>query len=264
MKANTTSKSTGQRIGKRLKIARKGKDDRRDLAADLIQLHEEKPEFTEVYLRKMIMTNFGAGHETLASTLTSIMAMIATHPHVQRKLADEVDGCRTAGVDTPYLDAVIKESKRLHPVIATALPRRVPAAGLHMEGHFIPAGTTVGCNPVALHRNAEICGDMAHRFDPERWLGDEDDEDDDEAEARVRDMELYSLAWGGGARSCPGRHLAEMIVDRVVMVLVRDFDISVEMPDESDMPSYFLSIMTGVKARFVARPAVGNKGEVTD
>lgn len=197
----------------------------------------------------MIMTNFGAGHETMASTLTSIIAMIGSHAQVHDRLADEIRGAKDAGAYTnaaqmPYLQSVIKESKRLHPVISMALPRKVPAAGLQLHGHYIPAGTTVGCNPVALHRNEEICGLRPDHFEPERWLDDED---------RARDMELFSLAWGRGARSCPGRHLAEMIVWKVVTALVREFDIETEIPSEEEMPTYFLSMMTGVKARFYSK-----------
>lgn len=201
----------------------------------------------------MIMTNFGAGHETMASTLTSIMAMVGSHPDVQDRLSDEVrpigrsPSFNSAG-EAPYLQAVIKESKRLHPVIAAALPRRVPASGVHLHNIHVPAGTIVGCNPVALHRNEDICGPEPHSFEPSRWLSSDD---------RSRDMEVFSLAWGGGARTCPGRHLAEMIVWKVVSVLLRDFEVTVEIPEDTQMPTYFLSMMTGVKARFVARGSRG-------
>lgn len=249
------AKDVGRRIARRLKLARKGtKDDRDDLAADLIRLHQDRPDFTETYLRKMIMTNFGAGHETMASTLTSIMTMVGSHPDIQNTLADEV---RLMGKwpsfysregEAPFLQAVIKESKRVHPVISAALPRQVPESGLHLHGVHIPPGTTVGCSPVALHRNEDICGPHPHAFEPSRWLLDSE---------RARDMEVFSLAWGGGARTCPGRHLAEMMVWKVVAALLNDFEVEVEIPDDKCMPTYFLSMMTGVKARFVWRNARG-------
>lgn len=216
-----------------------------DLAADLMHLHQTKDAFNEQYLRKMIMTNFGAGHETMASTLTSAMAMIGTHADVSRRLSDELRGGDEDGGGgmSPYLSAVIRESKRLHPVVSTALPRRVPTMGVRLHGFYIPPGTTVGCNPISLHRNEDICGPDPDVFRPERWLDDPD---------RAKDMELFSLSWGGGARTCPGKHLAEMIVQRVLERLVKEFAIEVRLPNVADMPAYFLSIMTGVKARFSA------------
>lgn len=240
--ANGSAKPIGRRIGRRIKGMKQGRQENNDLAADLMRLHQEKTAFDEAYLRKMIMTNFGAGHETLASTLTSVMAMIGTHPSVAQRLSDEFSN---SGLTmTPYLSAVIKETKRLHPVIAAALPRRVPRGGLSTDGFFVPAGITVGCSPIALQRNEDICGPDPEAFSPARWLDDAD---------RAKDMEHFSLSWGGGARTCPGRHLAEMIVHVVIPRLVQEFEVEVDMPNSRDMPSYFLSIMTGVVARFRPR-----------
>lgn len=242
----------GRRISKRLKQChlQKAPSKAGDVAADLIRLHQEKPEFSEAYLRKMIMTNFGAGHETMASTLTSIMTMLGTNRRVREKLVAEVQSqpdvsSYMEAASMPYLQAVIKETKRLHPVVATGLPRRVPDTGLTIHGMSLPPGTTVGCNPIALHRNKDICGPNPHQYDPERWLDNE----------RGKDMDMFSLAWGGGARSCPGRHLAEMMVWKTLVALIREFDVQVDVPDIEAMPAYFLSMMTGVKARFVAREA---------
>ena len=195
----------------------------------------------------MAITNFGAGHETMASTLTSILALIGSHLHVQETLSREIQHASKEIPDKlAYLQATIKEAKRLRPVISMSLPRRVPSSGLHLHGHYFPPGTTVGCNPVALHRNPDICGGASHPdlFDPDRWLGDG---------AAARQMERFSLAWGGGARTCPGRHLAEMIVGRVVLRLMQGFEVEVDIPAEDEMPTFFLSMMTGVKARFLPR-----------
>lgn len=200
----------------------------------------------------MIITNFGAGHETMASTLTSLMAMIGSHKKVQSRLSGEIRNGQTYDPSSrdlklhSYLHAVIRESKRLHPVIAMSLPRKVPSPGLHLDGFFLPAGTTVGCSPIALHRNEEICGSDPSAFLPDRWLGS-----GEAAMERARDMDMYSLSWGGGGRSCPGRNLAEMIVWRVCLALLENFDIDLTTTPDSTMPVYFLSMMTGVRARFI-------------
>ncbi|KEY67747.1 hypothetical protein S7711_04067 [Stachybotrys chartarum IBT 7711] len=241
----------GRRIVKRIALALRPnppKDDRRDLVYDLVQLHRDKPQFTESYLKKMAMTNFGAGHETMASTLTSIVAMIASHPTVHTLAAHEIrsspnPSAYSASSHLAYTQAAIREAKRLHPVLSMSLPRTVPAGGLSLHGHFIPAGTTVGCNPVALHRNEDVCGPQPDTYEPRRWL-------DGEA---ARRMERCSLAWGGGARSCPGRNLAELVVYKVIPAIFEEFDVEVKMPKEEQSKSYFLSMLVGVKARFLAR-----------
>ncbi|KAJ6440597.1 FAD/FMN-containing dehydrogenase [Purpureocillium lavendulum] len=244
-----------RRVSRRVKAAlreKPPKDTRQDLLADLIQLHKDKAEFSELYLRKMAVTNFGAGHETMASTLSSILAMLGSHPKVHRQVADEI---RQAPASASYANAAkmvytrasIKEAMRLYPVISMSLPRKAPAGGLQVDQHWFPPNTTVGCNPVSLHHNSSIFGQDTACFDPGRWLGAETGD-----EARLRAMDRYNLSWGGGSRSCPGRNLAELVVFKVVTGLLRHFDVEVtEMPPEEQQRAYFLSMLTGVKARFV-------------
>ncbi|KHE86564.1 cytochrome P450, partial [Neurospora crassa] len=236
---------------------------KKDLLEDLIKLHQSKPEqFTETYLRRMAMTNFGAGHETLCSALTACMAMIGTHAAVQARVAEEVGPhlqvggtvpFDTAAKQLPYTLAAIKEAQRLHPVIAMSLSRTVPrdldGGGVMLHGHWVPEGTTVGCNPVALHRNPEIFGQDADVYNPSRWLSQVE-------RKRLREMLHLNLTYGGGARTCPGRHLAELIVWKVIPRLVAEFRVEVtHMPrdEEKNMERFFMSMLTGVKVRFLER-----------
>ena len=226
---------------------------RKDLLTDLIQLHRDRPEFCETYLRRMAVTNFGAGHETLCAALTSILAMVGSHAHVRRRVCDEIRRATSPGGSIPYDEAVglrytqacIKEAQRLYPVIAMSLARKVTGSGVVMHGVYIPAGTTIGCNPVSLHRNAAIFGIDADQYSPERWLCENDD-------AKLRDMERFNLTWGGGGRTCPGRHLAEMLLHKIVPALMGAFDVEiVTMPTDDDMKTYFMSMLTGVRVRFL-------------
>jgi cytochrome P450 len=141
-----------------------------------------------------------------------------------------------------------------------SLSRKVPAGGLSVHGYFFPAGTTVGCNPVALHVNPDIFGNDAAEYNPDRWLRDDDP-------VKVRIMERTNLTWGAGARACPGRHLAEMVVYKVVPALLREFDLEITvLPKEEEMPCYFMAMMTGVKARFIpadSRERLGN-GKISE
>ncbi|KAK3395140.1 cytochrome P450 [Podospora didyma] len=231
---------------------------RKDLLSELIQLHKDRPEFTETYLRRLAMTNFGAGHETMCSALTSAMAMIGSHPDVQRKIASEVrhDSINSGSneqhdnsavvVPYPYTLASIKEAQRLYPVIGMSLSRRVPAGGMTIQGRYFQAGTTVGCNPVALHRNTDIFGPDADKYRPERWFLSST------KTQRIRAMERYNLTWGGGGRTCPGRHLAEMVIHKIVPALLKEFDVEVTyIPPDEEVKYYFMAMLTGVRARFV-------------
>ncbi|UZP35265.1 hypothetical protein NXS19_003081 [Fusarium pseudograminearum] len=145
----------------------------------------------------------------------------------------------------PETQSLIKEAKRLYPVISMSLPRTVPTGGLHLHNYYFPPNTTVGCNPVALHRNPEIFGSDCDEFKPDRWLTADSD--------TARNMERVSLSWGGGARTCPGRHLAELVVFKVIPALVKELSIETVVPPEDENRSYFLSMLTGVKVRFIER-----------
>ncbi|KAG5993959.1 hypothetical protein E4U43_003351 [Claviceps pusilla] len=263
------------------------RDARIDLLGDLIQLHREKPEFNDNYLRKMAVTNFGAGHETMASTLTSAMAMIGSHGAVHERLTSEVRTTKDVPLvyanshRFPYTRAAIREAMRLYPVVAMSLPRKTPSTGLHVHGVSVPPNTTVGCNPIALHRKEEIFGAEPDAYEPCRWLrlgADEwraetqaatqaEAQADTPAETKaktgarsVREMEKYSLNWGGGSRSCPGRNLAELMVFKIVATVLTHFDVEVSVPDDADKEAYFLFMLSGVKARFISQvgePSIG-------
>ena len=312
----------GEVVDPRAKASKKNKaakakegERRKDLLEDLINLHKFKPHlFTETYLRRMATTNFGAGHETLCSALTACLAMIGSHPAVQDRVAQEVGPhLKETGTvpfdatakELKYTLAAIKEAQRLHPVIAMSLSRTVPrtmtkegagGGGTVINGYWIPSGTTVGCNPVALHRNREIFGEDAGRYNPDRWLpgggravsiaasgskADADSdlkpisdltttpdtgsnpasnhstsnlEEDDADRKRLREMLHLNLTYGGAPRTCPGRHLAELIVWKVVPRLIAEFKVEVtRMPEDEEGERFFMSMLTGVGVRFLER-----------
>lgn len=73
---------------------------------------------------------------------------MAKHPELQHKLRAELaehqvqdNSPKYAEItDLPLLDAVIRETLRLHPAAPSSLPREVPAGGRELAGFFVPAG----------------------------------------------------------------------------------------------------------------------------
>ncbi|KAK8137784.1 hypothetical protein PG984_001164 [Apiospora sp. TS-2023a] len=90
----------------------------------------------------------------------------------------------------PYLQAVIKESLRLHGVTGMVLERVVPNGGITLAGTFFPEGSIVG---IVEHRDPDVFGRDADSFVPERWLTD-----DPEKLAR---MTRHCIPFGLGART---------------------------------------------------------------
>lgn len=149
-------------------------------------------------------------------------------PAVRARLVAELDGASFASPpppyaetrDLPYLDAVVREGMRMHPVIGGVLERIVPAEGLKLpDGRFLPAGTQVGVNAWATSRDKPTFGGDADVFRPERWLrGEREAEADYQARlGRIRDADF---TFGGGSRICVGRHLAMMEIHKLTATLL--------------------------------------------
>ncbi|KAK3614713.1 hypothetical protein LTR56_027069 [Elasticomyces elasticus] len=198
----------------------------RDIAGTMHNHRAMKPELKKEWADIMLLHVVGAGFDTLGATLASCISLISQTPGCQSRLVQEISD---AGIDEDlehenlkglmYLQACIRESIRLKPVVATSMSRTIPMQGMWVEGNAIPGGTIIGMNPVVLHRSRELFGDDAGCFRPERWL---------EASKEQHDaMEYYDLSFGSPARSCPGKNLALMILCRTVADVFRHFSVRI-------------------------------------
>jgi cytochrome P450 len=165
-------------------------EDRDDVLSLLLRARDEdgRP-LSDAALRDELDTVVGAGHETTATALAWALERLVRHPHVLDRLRASLrDG------ETDYLDAVIKETLRVRPVIAD-VARRLTAP-LEVGGYTLPAGTLVVALITALHAREDLYPDPA-AFRPERFL------DGDAAGAYTW------IPFGGGVRRCLGAAFAQ-------------------------------------------------------
>jgi cytochrome P450 len=173
-------------------IARRREDPalakRDDILSLLLQArHEDGSPMTDVELRDELMTLLLAGHETTATSLAWAIERLVRHPEKLARLTDEV----AVGEDT-YLDAVIRETLRLRPVIPIVVRRLT--APMEIAGHHLPAGVTVAPCIHLVHRRPDIYPEP-RRFLPERFL--------------ESPPGTYTwLPFGGGVRRCLGASFA--------------------------------------------------------
>lgn len=185
------------------------------------------------------MVNLIAGADTTAVTIRSIFYFCLRQLDVYRKLEAEI---LSAGFDRgrpapfsasrqlPYLDAVVREAMRVHPVVAATMERYVPEGGLRLpDGSFVPGGTAIGMNPYIVGRNKTVFGEDVGEFRPERWLP-ATGEDGEAYRLRLQKMNGADLSFGGGSRICLGRNLALCEVYKVVATLVLRFEIELVDP----------------------------------
>ncbi|KAK9833551.1 hypothetical protein WJX81_005391 [Elliptochloris bilobata] len=122
--------------------------------------------------------------DTTGQTCAITLGLIAGHPEVQRRLAEELG---TRGLlatpanpvprrpepedlaALPYLEAVLRESLRLLPVSAVGMQRATAAPVTDLGGYAVPANTDVLAFVYGLQHSSKYW-DAPEAFRPERWL----------------------------------------------------------------------------------------------
>ncbi len=163
-----------------------------------------------------------AAHDTITSSATSMVMLLAKNPEWQVKLREEMLGLGVNGEDLPYdrlgdlvlTDYAFKESLRMIPPVPS-LPRRA-IKPFSFGGYDFPAGTYVGIQPAYTHQMAEHWPDP-ETFDPLRF-------EPEQVKAR------HKYAWvpfGGGAHMCLGLHFAYMQIKILMWHMLRTHRIEI-------------------------------------
>ncbi|KAJ7555941.1 hypothetical protein O6H91_05G106700 [Diphasiastrum complanatum] len=166
------------------------------------------------------------GTDTTAILTEWILAELVLHPEIQRKIQKELDA--VVGVERrvresdisklPYLQAVIKETLRLHPPGPLLSWSRLATHDVTIAGHRIPSGTTAMVNMWAITHDSNIWSDP-DSFKPERFMVSAGGMDVD-----IRGNDLRLAPFGAGRRVCPGRALGLATVQLWVARLLHHFE----------------------------------------
>lgn len=210
------------------------KEGENDILSSLFAKHQKTPEkFTMSDIYYHTFANVAAGAETTGITLSAIVYFLWKNPQTLAKLRKELESKKAGGrfshlvtikeaAECPYLQAVIKEALRLHPGNGLALTRAVPKDGLTISGRYFPEGTEIGISAFVAHANTSVFGADAETFRPERWL--------DADPATLKRMEGYFMTFGRGPRSCLGKHVSLMEIQKLIPELVMRYDLEFEQP----------------------------------
>ena len=161
-------------------------DGRDDVLSRLLRVGDTDPDeapLTDAEMRDQLVTLLLAGHETTASALSWTLHELGRNPEVHARAVAAAD----TG-DDAYLEACLKESMRLHPIIDFVA--RTLQSDQVVAGRRLPRGTTVTPSIMLSHSREESFAD-AHLFRPERFI----------------DAKVAAGTWipfGGGVRRCIG------------------------------------------------------------
>ncbi|WVZ61993.1 hypothetical protein U9M48_011812 [Paspalum notatum var. saurae] len=177
--------------------------------------------------------------DTTSVTVEWAMSELLRNPGVLAKATEELD--RVVGrerhvtegdvASLPYVEAVVKETMRLHPVtpmlaprlsredVVVAVPSSTGAAdggggGGGARGYGIPAATLVFVNVWAIGRDPGVWGPDAGEFRPERFA---------KSGVDVLGHDLELLPFGSGRRMCPGIALGLRMVQLILASLLHGF-----------------------------------------
>jgi cytochrome P450 len=165
-----------------------------------------------------------AGSDTTSTVLTSAIMYLATTPHAYIALKRVIRDAVASGVvahgkpitfqaalDLPYLQAVIYEAMRVRFPVNYGHYKKVPPGGDTIHGVFLPGGTALGHNSLAITRNEKIFGRDPHLFRPERFLEPECD-----AELKAYRVRSIDILFGGGRWTCSGKQVAMYELNKLI------------------------------------------------
>jgi cytochrome P450 len=170
--------------------------ERRDDILSMLLAHSGMDDAT---LRDELITLLVAGHETTATALAWALERLARHPDAWERLRSG---------DEDYLDAVVKETLRMRPVVPIVL--RLLKAPMEIAGYQLPAGVAVAPNILLMHMREDVYPEP-RAFRPERFL---------ETPAGTYTW----IPFGGGVRRCLGASFAIFEMKAVLRAIAAGID----------------------------------------
>jgi cytochrome P450 len=206
---------------------------------DVLSLLVREGSLTDAQLRDEVMTLLVAGHETTATALAWAFERLVRHPEAMARAAADEDGA--------YLDAVVKETLRVRPVVADVV--RTATRDFEVGGYTLPEGSIVLPAVALVQRSASY--DEPLEFRPERFL----------------DGSPPPYTWipfGGGVRRCIGAAFATLemkvvlreVLARVELAPARQADEATRVSGVMMMPDRAGEVVVRRRVARKTEPAV--------
>nr|AYN73068.1 CYP706C55 [Eucalyptus cladocalyx] len=237
-------------IEQRLKMQREngsesldGGEENKDFLQFLLNLKDEEDaqtQLTTTGLKALLMDMLVGGTDSSSNTIEFAMAEIINKPKVLQNIQQELETVVGRGnvveeshiPKLPYLQAVMKESLRLHPPVPLLIPH-CPSATCTVGGYTVPKGSRVFINVWAIHRDPLIWRDPLE-FDPERFL---------HSEGNYNEHNFNYFPFGSGRRMCVGILMAERMVLYSLATLLHSFDWKLPKGEKMDLTEQFGIVM---------------------
>ncbi|KAM0003318.1 putative geraniol 8-hydroxylase [Helianthus debilis subsp. tardiflorus] len=198
-----------------------------DVLDSLLNLNQmDESSFSRNDMRHLFLALFTAGTDTTSTTLEWAMAELIHNPDKlatarseiiklmenKEKIIQESDISQL-----PYLQAVIKETLRLHPPVPFLIPHQA-IHDIEIQGFMVPKNAQILCNLWAMGRDPKVWS-HPDTFMPERFL---------EVDVDYRGQDFELIPFGAGRRICPGLNMAHRMLHVMLGSLIQKFDWKLE------------------------------------
>ncbi|KAJ7514682.1 hypothetical protein O6H91_23G055100 [Diphasiastrum complanatum] len=193
----------------------------KDFLDFLLSLNAEDS-LSDICMMGLLSDLMAGGSDTGTIAVEWALSELIAHPHQFLKVREEIDSVvgqnrLVQESDLPYLsylNAIIKETMRLHPPFPLLLPHYTPVES-HLGGYKVPAGSNIIVNAWAIGRDPHLWSNP-EEFNPDRFLGTD--------MQFVGGKQFQLLAFSAGRRQCPGYPLAAIQVAHTLASLIQAFD----------------------------------------
>ncbi|HWM72800.1 MAG TPA: cytochrome P450 [Nocardioides sp.] len=207
--------------------------DRTDVLSRLIRIGiDEGDPLDDTELRDQLVTLLLAGHETTATALSWALYEVGRDRALLRRCQQAADEG-----DDEFLDAVVKESMRLHPVIPMVVRTLMKPATI--AGVDVPAGATVAPSIIMAHQKSDNHPDP-WRFRPDRFIGHNPPTN-------------TWIPFGGGVRRCIGAGFSLMEGVAVLREVFSAYDVTAVGDDEPRVRNITSVPLRGARVRVSPR-----------
>ncbi|KAJ8536325.1 hypothetical protein K7X08_034726 [Anisodus acutangulus] len=206
---------------KRAKSAGKSADEGFHDFVDVLLDLEKENKLSDSDMIAVLWEMIFRGTDTVTILLEWILARMVLHPDIQAKVQCEMDNvvgtdravCDSDLPNLPYIQAVVKETLRVHPPGPLLSWARLAIHDTSVGQHLIPAGTTAMVNMWAITHDEKIWS-QPEEYMPKRFL---------EEDVAIMGSDLRLAPFGSGRRVCPGKALGLATVQLWLAQLLQEF-----------------------------------------
>jgi len=171
----------------------------------------------EATIRDNVSTFFIVGHETTATSLSWLIAILVSNPEIQQKARQEVldkvpnELTYDSLKELTFIDGLLKEGLRMYPPAPIMMGRYAKKDSI-IGNVRVPAGTKIDLNHITMAYDPKIWGDPSV-IRPERWF----------PENLTKEQRNAWTPFSGGPRICIGMNFSLLEQKLFLVCLLKRF-----------------------------------------